>query len=167
MSDVIHWLQEHFTWGNPYTDWNNSDIFNENLKKQPRGRVSLSFRCRFERKLYDIRHSHLQMNEQKMFSFPMMLVSLLPHSAEAVSGQLPVVPKVNIVKVHQSRGEDTQHPGPVPCAVVLVWSSHNVPHDNGLYPLLLKNRVTVRVTHLWWQIVLILTSHRRTRVLKF
>lgn len=113
------------------------------------------------------RHSHLQMNEQKMFSFPMMLVSLLPHSAEAVSGQLPVVPKVNIVKVHQSRGEDTQHPGPVPCAVVLVWSSHNVPHDNGLYPLLLKNRVTVRVTHLWWQIVLILTSHRRTRVLKF
>lgn len=104
---------------------------------------------------------------QNLFSFPMMLVSLLPHSAEAVSGQLPVVPKVNIVKVHQSRGEDTQHPGPVPCAVVLVWSGHNVPHDNGLHPLLLKNSVTVRVTHLWWQIVLILTSHRRTRVLKF
>lgn len=69
-----------------------------------------------------------------------MEFSLSPHAAEAVSGQLPIVPKVNIVKVHQSGAQDTQHPGPVPCAVFSVWSSHNIPDHDGLHPLLLENR---------------------------
>lgn len=65
---------------------------------------------------------------------------VLPHTAEAVSGQLPVVAEVNIVEVHQSRAQDSQHSGPVPRPVVSVGSSHNVPHHNGLHPLLLEDR---------------------------
>lgn len=73
----------------------------------------------------------------KTFLLPILATFHWPDPAKIISGQFPVVTKVDIIKVHQSGAQGSQHSGPVPYAVVSIWSCHNVPHHNGFHSLLL------------------------------
>lgn len=64
----------------------------------------------------------------------------LPHAAEAVFGQLPVVPVVDIIEEHQSGIWPAENSGPVPRPVIFVRSRHDVSHGGGLHCVFLKNK---------------------------
>lgn len=71
-----------------------------------------------------------------------LLSSHWPDPAKTLSGKFLVVTKVDVVKIHQSGGEDAQHSSPVPFVVVSVRSCNNVAHHQGLHSLFLRTHRT-------------------------
>lgn len=71
-----------------------------------------------------------------------LLSSHWPDPAKTLSGKFLVVTKVDVVKIHQTGGEDAQHSSPVPFVVVSIRSCNNVAHHQGLHSLLLRTHGT-------------------------